>query len=190
MLVPVNNTVPSNRSLSLARKETSSSSFRFNSLVLASLLTTISPSRYILQTMLNAYGFCTVSARRMAGPIEQELRHIFACGRYSGFSPSISRQLMSLPTIYPTMLPSAASTNPSSGSGICQLESLRSVTASSGPIVRAAVDLKRSPVFRHHKLYRKRSLHPACLPLLHNFALRGCADKSHPPPILPELPME
>ena len=62
--------------------------------------------------------------------------YIFACGRYSGFSPSISRELISFPIVYPTISPAAFTTSVNSGSGTVHLASSRIRTVPLGPTTR------------------------------------------------------
>ena len=68
----------------------------------------------------------------------------FACGRYSGFSPSMLRLDMSLPTVRATSRPAASATSPSSGSGTSQPESWRMPTSWPGPRTRPGEALQNS----------------------------------------------
>ena len=69
------------------------------------------------------------------------IRQTFACGRYSGFSPSMSRQLISLPTVYPS-ISRCIDDQPKLRLWNLPIESLLMHTCSLGPLIRAAVDLK------------------------------------------------
>lgn len=89
-------------------------------------------------------GPLTALTGTMAGPSEQELSQTLAWSRYSGFSPSMVRDDMSLPATNPAILPSAAMTRSSSGSAMFQSESARIATASPGPTARQPLDLKNN----------------------------------------------
>ena len=59
------------------------------------------------------------------GPRAQHASYTLACGKYRGFSPSMSRALTSLPTVMPLSSSAGLKTRASSGSGTHQIESRR-----------------------------------------------------------------
>lgn len=94
--------------------------------------------------MPSAYGSGISCAGTIHGPAAHEPRYILACGRYSGFSPSMLRELTSLTIVYPTISPFALHTNANSGSGTSQAESSRTPIGSPGPRTRCPTLLKNS----------------------------------------------
>src|SRR5215831_4322952 len=63
------------------------------------------------------------------GPSAQLLSYTFACGKYKGFSPSILRELISLPIVHACISPFELMNSVNSGSGTSQEESLRMYTS-------------------------------------------------------------
>ena len=74
-----------------------------------------------------------LSVTKMQGPKPAAASYTFACGRYNGFSPSISRELISLPMLYPTNSPCELMKRVNSGSGTFHLESFLIFTFPPGP---------------------------------------------------------
>ena len=66
---------------------------------------TSSSFRYIEHSTSKLWGSGILFAVTKQGPIEQLLSYTLAWGRYSGFSPSMDRLLISLPIVYPIMSP-------------------------------------------------------------------------------------
>src|SRR5260370_37043742 len=81
---------------------------------------------------------------RIQGPSAQLPSSAFACGKYRGFSPSMSRELISFQMVYPVIVPAGLISRVSSGSGTDHLESDRIRTALRGPTTRRPVALKKS----------------------------------------------
>ena len=80
----------------------------------------------------------------MPGPTAHEPVNTFAWGRYKGFSPSMSRDDMSFPAVYPTISRLRLTTRVSSGSGTLHVASARTRTIIPCPTARRPVDLKNS----------------------------------------------
>ncbi len=80
----------------------------------------------------------------MAGPNPQLPSYTLACGRYNGFSPSMSRELMSLPMVYPMIAPLDVTARVSSGSGTFHRASRRMRTVWPDPRTRCGLALKNN----------------------------------------------
>src|SRR5438105_13391862 len=94
--------------------------------------------------MVNAYGSATSQAGVMPGPTANEPAYTFACGKYRGLSPSMLRELTSLPITYPTISALEFITIASSGYGTSHVESLRTQIDASGSATLRGVALKNS----------------------------------------------
>ena len=92
------------------------------------------PRRRCVSSIAN--GASRSSGTSTAGPSEPAAANSLACGRYSGFAPSTSRAVTSLPAVTPTMPPPRPSTSTSSGSGTVQRRVRAHAERLPGPTVR------------------------------------------------------
>ncbi|AHG89668.1 protein kinase [Gemmatirosa kalamazoonensis] len=96
--VPVSSTAPRGKLVSRNSHAASSSGVRRICASVVSPANTAAPPRAIRTAMrVSLPNGC--SATSIAGPSAHEPSYTFACGRYSGFSPSMSRELTSLPAV-------------------------------------------------------------------------------------------
>jgi len=98
MPVPVIKKQPCSKTNSRNKYSASSVNFLFILVNLMELVNASSPLRLIF-ILIVVSNEISCSGTYKQGPSAALLSYIFACGKYKGFSPSISLELISLPTV-------------------------------------------------------------------------------------------